>query len=247
MPDKRAHRGAHPQDAGLFSPPNRPILRHAVADLSWLLSRRYAEKSALKIVGDHYQLASRQRMAVMRGACRDHSLELRSQRRLPPDALRGQNLLIDGYNVLTSVEAALAGGFLFIGRDGCIRDVASMHGSYRKVQETTVAIDLIGQAMQRLALDACQWFLDAPVSNSGRLKTIILQIAESNSWHWSVEIVPSPDHTLMASTQTVATADSVILDRCHKWFNLARHVIEAAVPDALLIDLTDGGGDVETV
>ena len=79
------------------------------------------------------------------------------------------------------------------------------------------------------------------------IKTILMKIAEKNAWPWTVNLVPSPDHTLIAATQAVATADSVILDRCHQWFNLARHVIEASVPDALLIDLTDGGGEFERV
>ena len=61
MPDKRCHRGAHPEDARLFDESKWPVLRSAVADLSWLLTRGYAERSGLKVVGDHFQLESRQR------------------------------------------------------------------------------------------------------------------------------------------------------------------------------------------
>src|SRR5688500_10446127 len=52
MPDHRSHRGPHPEDAGLFAPAVHPTLRSAVADLSWLLTRGYADPSALKLVGD---------------------------------------------------------------------------------------------------------------------------------------------------------------------------------------------------
>ena len=54
-----------------------------------------------------------------------------------------RQLWIDGYNVLTTIEAALAGAVIIAGRDGCYRDMASMHGSYRKVEETSPAIELI--------------------------------------------------------------------------------------------------------
>ena len=68
MPDRRRHRGAHPRDRELFAPERIEDLRRAVGDLSWLLSRGYAPTSSLKIVGDRYDLAQRQRTAVARAA-----------------------------------------------------------------------------------------------------------------------------------------------------------------------------------
>ncbi|HEO70156.1 MAG TPA: DUF434 domain-containing protein, partial [Candidatus Hydrogenedentes bacterium] len=44
MPDTRRHRGKHPQDETLFNDAWLPVLRDAVADLSYLLTRGYAEK-----------------------------------------------------------------------------------------------------------------------------------------------------------------------------------------------------------
>lgn len=238
MPDKRAHRGAHPEDGKLFAADQWPRLRTAVAEYSWLLSQGYADKSALTLVGDHHQLHARQRMAVMRCACSDASLEQRRVRLAPAEALRGEALLIDGYNVLTSVEAALAGGTLLLGRDGCIRDIASIHGSFRKVQETPPAVTLIARAVRDLGAEPVTWLLDQPVSNSGRLKTLIEHAGTEMSVAWDVQIVPSPDHVMIASDQIIATADSVVLDRCRRWFNLARWIIERDVPDAWLIDLS---------
>ena len=241
MPDKRSHRGAHPEDAGLFDESQWPDLRSAVADLSWLLTRGYGEKSGLKMVGDHFQLDVRQRRAVMRCACSDQSLSRRHEHHADPADLRGVPLLLDGYNVLISVEAALGGGVLLVARDGCVRDLASLHGSYRKVQETLAAIALIGEAAVRLGVSRCDWYLDAPVSNSGRLKTLLLQIASERAWSFSVQIVSSPDHVLTASTEIIATADSAVLDRCRRWFNFARVVIDTAVSDAWIVDLSTVG------
>jgi sarcosine oxidase delta subunit len=36
----------------------------------------------------------------------------------------------------------------------------------------------------------------------------------------------------------VATADSAILDRCRRWFNLARHTVAHGVPSARVVDLS---------
>ena len=51
-----------------------------------------------------------------------------------------RELWIDGYNALTTIESALSGSVILRARDGCYRDMASMHGTYRKVQETVPAI-----------------------------------------------------------------------------------------------------------
>jgi len=103
VPDARSHRGPDPRDAEQFADDHWPRLRAAVADLSWLLGRGYAEVSARKLVGDRHALTERQRMAVMRCACSDEALAGRLSRRLDPEALRGRRLGIDGFNVLTTV------------------------------------------------------------------------------------------------------------------------------------------------
>ncbi len=238
MPDKRQHRGPHPDDHKLFAPDAYPTLRAALADYSLLLTKGYAERSALKLVGDHFSLRQRQRLALMRSACSDQARQLRRQKQVHPTALADATLLLDGYNVLTTVEAALAGGVILLARDGCYRDLASIHGTYRQVNETCPAADLIGQFLTTRNIARAHWYLDSPVSNSGRLKTLLLQIAAQAGWNWRVELVYSPDAVLANATDVIATADSVILDKCTRWCNLARAVLEATAPPANLLDFT---------
>ncbi|MHC5087854.1 MAG: DUF5616 domain-containing protein, partial [Planctomycetota bacterium] len=137
-----------------------------------------------------------------------------------------EQLLIDGYNLLITVEAALAGAPLFIGRDGCIRDLASVHGTYRKVQETLPAIEVIAHILNDLKMSEVLWYLDEPVSNSGRLKQIILSFIERNGLNWNVKLVPNPDTVLITSSGVIVSSDSNILDNCQTWLNLARIIIE---------------------
>jgi hypothetical protein len=239
MPDKRHHRGQHPEDARLFADERVGDLRSAVADLSLLLSRGYAQPSALKVVGDRYNLEARERMAVMRAACTDQALQARAGTRVSCEAIRNHTLFIDGYNLLTTVEAALAGGVILLARDGTYRDIASMHGSFRKVEETMPALEVVGEVASDLGIAQCNWFLDAPVSNSGRLKQLIDARAGERGWNWRVEIVNNPDAVLSQAPEIIATADSVILDRCQHWFCLACEVVARRVSDAYVIDLRD--------
>lgn len=238
MPDRRTHRGQHPQDAKLFGPKSLESLRSSVADMSLLLTKGYAQTSTLKLVGDRFSLTQRQRLAVMRSVCSDEQVAARQNKRVEVAQLTGQPLVIDGYNLLITVEAAMSGGFVFIGRDGCFRDLAGIHGTYRKVSETIPAIELIGRFLERARISNVQWLLDSPVSNSGRLKTLMNELARENEWPWMVELVVNPDAVLAKSEQIIATSDSVVLDKCGKWVNLARCIIESDLPKTNLVDLS---------
>lgn len=235
MPDRRVHRGSHPEDAELFAPAAWPRLQAATGDYSWLLTRGYAEPSAIKIVGDRYALNERQRVAVARSACSDQAVEVRRAKQVAPEAIRGQPLWIDAFNLLTTIEVALGGGVILAARDGCYRDIASVHGTYRKVEETRPSIELAGRLIHELRPGECVWYLDRPVGNSGRLRSILLEVARERNWNWHVELVANPDPILSTATAIVATADSVILDQCARWANLAREVIDRFVPDAHVV------------
>ncbi|MFA5252283.1 MAG: DUF434 domain-containing protein [Phycisphaerae bacterium] len=237
MPDKRTHRGPHPADAKLFAETVIPDLRSALADFSLLLTKDYAAKSALKLVGDRFSLTERQRTAIMRSACSDQQLTSRKSREVKVTELCGKPIAIDGYNILITIEAAMSSACVFKGRDGCFRDLASIHGTYRKVAETIPAVQLIGVFLKEHNAGSCLWLLDSPVSNSGRLKTLIGELAGKNGWEWEIELLPSPDAKLIKTDLTAASSDSVILDGCKRWVNLAAEIITQKLPITSVINL----------
>ena len=95
------------------------------------------------------------------------------------------------------MEAALSGAVVLHARDGCYRDMASMHGSYRKVEETVPAIHILRELMSEWNVATCRWLLDEPVFNSGRLKTVLRQIGDEHGWKWYADLVPDPDFVLV--------------------------------------------------
>jgi len=238
MPDKRTHRGPHPADEKLFAPAAIADLRLAITDFSLLLTKGYAQKSSLKLVGDKFSLTERQRLAIMRSACSDEQLTSRTNSEIKITDLAGLPIALDGYNVLITIEAAMSGGIVFKGRDGCFRDLASIHGTYRKVTETIPAVELIGEFIREIKAPEVLWLLDSPVSNSGRLKTLIGELARKNNWNWQIELLTSPDAKLIKTDSVVASSDSVVLDGCKSWVNLARAIIEEKLPQTHLVELS---------
>ena len=237
MPDRRTLRGAHPKDRDCFSPAALDTLRRAVADLSWLLGRGYSPKASMKLVGDRHALRDRQRKALRRCAASDEDCARRRRNRLAVAELTGEPIVVDGYNLLLTIEAALSSGVLLLGRDGVMRDLAAMSGHYRRLTVTRQAVGLIAAAVAAAGCCRVRWLLDRPVSNSGRLGALIEDRVAGERPQWTVELTDRTDRVLIESPEVVASADSAVIDRCRRWCNLARHIVETAVPNAWIVDL----------
>lgn len=175
---------------------------------------------------------------VMRAACSLGDGKLREGKEVYSNELEAKRVWIDGYNLLIGIESALSGGFLFKGMDGCWRDMASIHGNYRQVEETIASLELAGMILNELKVQEVNWLLDAPVSNSGRLKTLMRTIAEKHAWNWNIELVPDPDAQLSIVKEIIITSDGIILNACDQWFNLMDYLLKKVNTPAELLDLS---------
>jgi len=238
-----SHRGAHPEDPDQFGDDQIERLCDAVRDLSWLRSRGYGENSIRKLVGDRYRLQRRQRNAVIRSAATDEEVRARSESRCSIDDLERETVHVDGFNVLITIEGALGGAYLFVGRDGALRDVDPIRGSYRTVEETQPAIEHVGRLLQEVGPAGVVWHLDEQMSNVGRLVTRLWQAAETNGWPWMVEVKNEVDAALVEAGESgvVATSDSDILDAVPRWVNLPAAVVRRHGLDATVRNLRPGG------
>ncbi len=220
------NRGPQPNDQRLFNEKHHPALTAATDDLCWLLSRDYGIDSSLQLVGNRYRLNKRQRMAVGRVAAPAEAIVAREARRIPLADLAGRRVAIDGFNLLILLESAYGGGLILQGRDGTFRDLAGVHGTYKHVQHTQPAILLVGEALRPAA--SVSWYFDQPVSNSGRLKTMLRELSEIHGFNWEVELVYNPDKELIAMPDetVLVSSDSWILDDGGAWCNLGRELLE---------------------
>lgn len=219
MPDKRQHRGAHPDDARDFSSELHGKLSDATFELSWLLERGYSERAALKLVGDKHQLTGRQREAIVRGACTEAARVQRASDKMQASDLRGTQLGIDGFNCLITLEVMLSHGPIFVGRDGALRDLASVHGTYRRVAETEPAIGLVADALVACGVSFVRVLFDKPVANSGRLRGLFHDKLMNTQLRFSCELSERVDRELIES-EAVASSDAWILDHARAWIDL---------------------------
>ncbi|GIM28814.1 hypothetical protein CPJCM30710_14800 [Clostridium polyendosporum] len=232
-----ARRGFNIEDDKWFSEESVSKMQIAQEEIEWLLNRGYNVNAVMDLVGGKYQFSARQRDALKRSTSIKDKYEKRNLTLLPYLAVKDGIIYIDGFNLIITLEVALSGGTLILGNDGTIRDLAGLRGTYRLIDKTDKSLELIGKMFNELKAPHVRFFLDAPVSNSGRLKTRILQHGECWNFATEVELVPNAD-PILAKMERVVTTDSIILDECISWFNISRKIINDYIKDAKIVNLS---------
>lgn len=228
-------RGYIDTDREQFAPDKLPLLRRAQQEVLYLLERGYAIKSASTFVGNHYMLSERQRLAIVRATAERDVVAMRLNK-LAEDGGRGQEVFIDGLNLIITLEVALSGSTLIRCMDRTIRDLAGLRGTYRLIDKTDRAIELIGDKLTELGANKVTFFLDAPVSNTGRLKTRIYELLERYPFKISVLLAGNVD-ALLKGLRNVVTSDAIILNHCDSYLNLAADIIHEKLPEVEYVDL----------
>ena len=221
-------RGYVPKDSIEFGAKAAEQLNAAAQELVFLMDRGYDTKSASTFVGNHHLLSERQRMALARIVSTASAVQRRKRKELiqAPDYL-----VLDGFNTIITLEVALSGSLLLEGMDGTIRDLAGLRGSYRIVDKTIQAVELLIARFEKLGVKKALFYLEQQVSNSGRLRVLLLDQARDHAVEVQAELHPSVDG-LPSRMERVVTADAIILDKCGSRYNLNRTLIQSAVPDS---------------
>ena len=234
---KIVKRGYVPTDEKEFKGEAVNQLYQAGSDLYYLLNRGYPVKGASVFVGNHFLLSERQRLALARGISPKESICNRltkEVKRLPEDSV----VNIDGFNTIITLEVALSDSYLLKCMDGTIRDMAALRGTYRLIDKTDLAIELIGQRLEKSNIGKAVFYLDAPVSNSGRLKQRIMELLESFDFDVEVENINNVD-AVLKDLEYVVTSDAIILDKCKSWVNLNRAIVEEKIAKGTYNNIID--------
>ncbi|OUS01554.1 hypothetical protein A9Q86_07190 [Flavobacteriales bacterium 33_180_T64] len=232
MPNQR-NRGKNSNDDSLFgSKNNRQKFKDAIVDMRYLLTRGYAEKSSLQLVGNKYRLNVRQQQAIQGMSASQQQIERRTAHVVLFENIHSKIISIDGFNLLIILESTLSGAFIFKGLDNAYRDLSSVHGSYKRVQQTETALLLVGNLLRK---NKVIWVFDKPVSNSGRLKTLLRETAEQHGFDWEIILENNPDKILAESNHIVVSSDAWVLDRAENWLNLSAFCIENHIPNSNII------------
>ena len=233
---KISRRGYEENDKRFFSSKELIRLKKAKEEIEYLINRDYKLDNVVTFVSNRYQFSNRQRDCLKRVVCTLDSLNLRKSKKLDIKNISGQTIHIDGFNLIITLEVALSKGILIVGSDENIRDLAGLWGTYKIIDKTKQAIELIGKCLDDYNCKKAVFYLDSPVSNSDNLKYEILEVSKNWSTEVEVNLVNNAD-VILEKLDNVVSSDAVIIDKCISYFNLSREIIEKYIYENNIIYL----------
>ena len=207
---------------------NRRKLCDAILDYRYLLDRGYSREQVLDLIVNRYMLSKIERSILYR--CVHQSLEANSIRSklVAPDDVKGEKLVIDGFNVIVTTETCLNGDVVFLGDDGVVRDVRK---SYRKYvyddKRTSETLSLILSSTLELKPKAIVVVYDEQVSWSGEIARLTRNILREHGVEGDAIAVTKSDLKIIEESKNgiACTSDIVILERVKRVFDLPAYII----------------------
>lgn len=234
---KTTRRGYVPSDEKEFRDDNLIKIYKAAEELLYLLDRGYKIKGASTFIGNHYLLSERQRLALVRGISKSEDIIRRKSKEVT-NLSNVKEVHIDGFNTIITLEVTLSNSIIIKSMDGTIRDLAGLRGTYSVIDKTEIAIKLICEFLLEHRIQKAIFYLDKPVSNSGRLKLKILEVFNNFKIEVEVENIDSVD-SILKLKDNIVSSDAIILDNCISWINLNRYIIEDKIKKYNFIDFNE--------
>lgn len=209
----------------------RRELIEAAKDYRYLLDRGYPHKLALNTVSTRYLLSKRERLLLYR--CIHSSNYVRlilSKTSIPPE---NAEIVIDGYNVFSTIFSIISGDEVYLCDDGFIRDLLGLH--------TRVALAVNRDTISKI-ISLIEWFidsyktyivLDANVSHSGELASRLRELLPSAN----IIVAKKADVKVLELSmgRWTITSDAVVLERAHKVYDLAGHIARKYYPERIIV------------
>ena len=221
---------------------NLTSLALAAGELRFLLERGYPRERSLRLVGDCRALSASEREVLRRGVVSPQVAARRRARLRGLEDLSGQPVGLDGHNVLITLESALAGRILVRADDGVIRDIARAARGFRLSEATGQAVELVLSVLADRGAAEAHFFLDEPVSFSGRLAAIIRDGLAGRGLAGTAEAVPVPERQLKAFEGLVASSDGELIEACARPLDLAGLILDQGWPESqkgTIVDLAE--------
>jgi len=194
-------------------------IRDAAIDIRYLLDRGYPQHGAVRFVCDHFRLDEKTRHLLLRTVVAGAVSEKRQMKFLPCDAINGERLVIDGYNIIIGMESILEKK-AFLCDDGVIRDIKGTFRNFRMSEITERAIEFILRFLKEKNPANVDFLFDSQISKSGLLSEILREKMGYYGLKGDAKTSIHVDHDLKVSKDIVATSDGVVIDEAERVVNL---------------------------
>ncbi len=205
-------------------------LQEAKIDFQYLLDRGFPRTGALHFVGNHYLLDEVQRNYLNRSVFSKNKIKSRKKKLILLSDVKEKTVIIDGYNVLITVECICKDGeeSLVNCDDGVTRDIKAVFGKYKKDETTIKALNSIISLLKKFKPKSVLFFYDSPVSMSGELARTTQDILKSLQVPGDAHTVDNVDAKLVKLSEklggVVATSDGIIIDKIETVLDIPSYI-----------------------
>lgn len=203
----------------------------AINDLRYLLNRGYKKSISVNFIGNHYLLNKTERNLLYRIVYSQETVQSRKSKLISLSKIKDNIILIDGFNVLITLESIFVeDNSIIFCDDGVIRDVNAVFGKYKFKDITDNAINSIIRFLKLYQPKTLKFFYDTPVSYSGKLAKLTEQIMMNHEISGTAETVNNVDYKLIELSKQiqgiVATSDGIIMDKVDFILDVPFHVMK---------------------
>jgi hypothetical protein len=193
-------------------------LEHAAVDIRYLLDRGYPHGGAVAFVCNHYRLNDEARFLLSRAVLSRSVAEKRRGKFLPCGEIKGNKVVIDGYNIVIGMESVL-NKEAFLCDDDVIRDIKGIFRNYKASENTEEAVGLILQFLKENNPVYVYFILDSQISKSGLFATMLGERIQDFGLIGEAKTSKHTDYDLKSSKDIVASSDGVIIDEAPRVVN----------------------------
>ncbi len=157
-------------------------------DIRYLLDRGFPPKGAVGFVCDHYRLDGDSRHILSRAVIARSICEKRRLKFLPCDKIRGNKIIIDGYNIIIGMESILEKKAILCD-DGVIRDIKGVSRNFSTSENTHNAIELILSFLKEKYPSQVYFLFDSQISKSGVLAGLLREKIASGRFNGRMPVL----------------------------------------------------------
>jgi len=195
-------------------------LLEAAADYYYLLERGYDRSRALDMVTGRWRIDALGRMLLYRCVFSSSVSRRRSEKLCRLES--GAKVAVDGFNVLSTIQAALLGDTLVRSTDGLVRDLSA---TFRKVKVTPTLVTslfLLLEYLARVGPGELLLAFDRQVSMSGNLAALARSFITAYSLRGTALTCDKADSFILglSDSHLIASSDSIVVDSAKRVVDL---------------------------
>ena len=211
-------RDMHQNPIDFSGPYMREKLLKPARDIRSLLRWGYPKFATISFVATHSRLSVEERHILTRVIMPTDRIVSRINKKMTCTGIKDRDLLLDGYNVLLSVDSLLKKELMWFCDDGYIRDTRFYFSKAKQAEGIEESLDLVLIFLSEAHPKSAIFLLDAQISRSGELAGLIRRKMNEYGISGEARTSKTVDFELKAEggnhekSLIVATSDGIVID-----------------------------------